>query len=170
LYFQGFAQLVKGGEVFRFEDRNRRPPRDPINAILSFLYAMLAKEFTVTLSAVGFDPMLGFFHKPRYGRPALALDITEEFRPLIAESVALSLVNTGELNEGHFIQRAGACALTESGRKILLGAYERRLDQLITHPIFGYKISYRRIFEVQCRLLGRVLLGEIAEYPNFLTR
>lgn len=170
IYFQGFARLIKGGAAFRFEDRNRRPPRDPINAILSFLYSLLAKEFTVTLTTIGLDPMLGFYHKPRYGRPALALDIAEEFRPLIADSVALTLVNTGEMNESHFVQRAGACTMTETGRKALLGAYERRLDSLVTHSIFGYKVSYRRILEVQCRLLSRVLTGEINEYPNFLTR
>lgn len=170
LYFQGFAKIVRGGDTFRFEERSRRPPRDPINALLSFLYALLAKEFTVTLAAVGFDPMLGFFHKTRYGRPALALDIAEEFRPIVAESVALSLVNTGEINDGHFVRRAGACALNETGRRVVLGAYERRLDTLIRDPTFGYKISYRRVIEVQCRLLSRVLFGEIPEYPNFLTR
>jgi len=170
IYFSGFAKVIKGGDFFKFEDRNRRPPKDPINALLSFLYAMLAKEWTVTLSAVGFDPMLGFYHKPRYGRPALALDISEEFRPLIAESVALSLVNSEEISNRDFVFKAGACALNESGRKIVIAAFERRLDSLITHPIFGYKISYRRIFEVQARLLARTLSGELPAFPNFLTR
>lgn len=169
-YFSGFANLIKGGDAFRFEDRNRRPPRDPINALLSFLYSMLAKEWTVTLFSVGFDPMLGFFHKPRYGRPALALDMAEEFRPLIAESTALSLVNSGELSQNHFVFRAGACSLNETGRKITIAAFERRLDSLITHPIFGYKICYRRILEVQARLLARTLSGELPVFPNFLTR
>lgn len=170
LYFQGFAQIIKGGEAFVFEDRNRRPPRDPVNALLSFLYSMLAKEWTVTLLSVGFDPMLGFLHKPRYGRPALALDLAEEFRPLIAESVALTLINSGEVQQEDFIFRAGACSLVESGRKSTIAAFERRLDSLITHPIFGYKISYRRILEVQARLLARTLTGEFAAYPSFLTR
>ena len=169
-YFSGFSKLIKGGDAFHFEDRNRRPPRDPINALLSFLYSMLAKEWTVTLFSVGFDPMLGFFHKPRYGRPALALDMAEEFRPLIAESTALSLVNSGELSPSHFVSKAGACSLSESGRKITIAAFERRLDSLITHPIFGYKICYRRILEVQARLLARTLSGELPTFPNFLTR
>lgn len=169
-YFSGFAKLIKGGDAFRFEDRNRRPPRDPINALLSFLYSMLAKEWTITLFSVGFDPMLGFFHKPRYGRPALALDMAEEFRPLIAESTALSLVNSGELSSNHFVARAGACSLNDTGRKITIAAFERRLDSLITHPIFGYKICYRRILEVQARLLARTLSGELPSFPNFLTR
>lgn len=170
LYFGGFAKIIKGGDFFHFDDRNRRPPKDPINAVLSFLYAMLTKEWTITLNAVGFDPMLGFFHKPRYGRPALALDLAEEFRPLIADSAALSLVNSGELSEKDFVLKAGACSLNESGRKTTIAAFERRLDCLITHPLFGYKISYRRIFEVQARLLARTLSGELPAYPNFLTR
>lgn len=170
LYFGGFARLLKGGEAFRFDDRNRRPPRDPINAVLSYLYAMLAKDLTITVQSVGFEPMLGFYHRPRYGRPALALDLAEEFRPLIAESTALTLINGGELDAAHFVQRAGACSLIETGRKIVIGAYERRIDQLITHPVFGYRISYRRVFEVQARLLARTLSGELPAYPNFLTR
>lgn len=170
IYFSGFAQIIKGGDFFKFEDRNRRPPKDPINAVLSFLYSMLAKEWTVTLTSVGFDPMLGFYHKPRYGRPALALDLTEEFRPLIADSVTLSLVNSGELSDKDFVFKAGACSLNEKGRKTTIAAFERRLDSLITHPIFGYKISYRRIFEVQARLLARTLSGELSSYPSFLTR
>lgn len=170
LYFEKFSSLVRSHDSFKFEERNRRPPRDPVNALLSYLYSLLTKEFTVTLFAVGFDPMLGFLHKIRYARPALALDIAEEFRPIVADSVAMTLINTGEIRQTDFIQRAGACTLTDSGKKIVLHAYERRLDTLITHPIFKYKLSYRRIFEVQCRLLARTLLGEIEKYPNFLTR
>jgi CRISPR-associated protein Cas1 len=131
---------------------------------------MLSKEMVVTLVGVGFDPYLGFYHQPRYGRPALALDLMEEFRPLVADSVAISLINTGELRPVDFIARAGAVALTESGRHRVLEAYERRLDTLVTHPRFGYAISYRRIFEVQARLLARCLMGEIAAYPAFCTR
>jgi len=170
MYFEGFARLIKGGEEFRFEDRNRRPPRDPINALLSFLYAMLVKDWTVTLTTVGFDPLLGVYHQPRYGRPALALDMAEEFRPLIADSTALFLVNSGEINIGHFVRRAGACSLTQTGRKAVIRAYERRMETLVTHPIFGYRVSYRRILEVQARLLGRTLLGELPSYPPFMTR
>jgi CRISPR-associated protein Cas1 len=174
-YFAHFAHMFKPGDdgntpAFEFTSRNRRPPRDPVNALLSFLYALLSKEMVVTLVGVGFDPYLGFYHQPRYGRPALALDLMEEFRPLVADSVAISLINTGELRPGDFIARAGAVALTESGRRRVLDAYERRLDTLVTHPRFGYAISYRRIFEVQARLLARCLMGEIAAYPAFCTR
>jgi CRISPR-associated protein Cas1 len=131
---------------------------------------MLSKDMVVTLVGVGFDPYLGFYHQPRYGRPALALDLMEEFRPLVADSVAISLINTGALRPVDFVTRAGAVALTESGRRRVLDAYERRLDTLVTHPRFGYAISYRRIFEVQARLLARCLMGEIAAYPAFCTR
>lgn len=173
-YFANFALMFKAGgdrpPAFDFNTRNRRPPRDPINALLSFLYSMLAKEMLVALVGVGFDPYQGFYHQPRYGRPALALDLMEEFRPLVADSVVIGLVNNGEARPSDFISRAGAVALTEAGRRRVLEAFERRLDALVTHPRFGYQISYRRVFEVQARLLARFLSGEIAEYPPFCTR
>jgi len=169
-YFSGFAKLLNGGEQFNIEGRNRRPPRDPVNSLLSFVYALLVKEWTLALYAAGFDPLLGFYHRPRYGRPSLALDLTEEFRPLLADSTVLMLVNNGEVTDGSFLRRAGAVALTEAGRRAVIAAFERRMETEVTHPVFGYRISYRRVFEVQARLLGRVLLGEIGEYPNFCTR
>jgi CRISPR-associated protein Cas1 len=169
-YFAGFARLLHGGEEFNIEGRNRRPPRDPVNSLLSFVYALLVKEWTLSLYATGFDPLLGFYHRPRYGRPSLALDLAEEFRPLVADSTVLTLVNNGEVTPSSFVRRAGAVALTDAGRRAVLAAFERRMDTLVTHPLFGYRISYRRILEVQARLLSRVLLGEIAEYPSFCTR
>ena len=114
--------------------------------------------------------MLGFYHQPRYGRPSLSLDLMEPFRPLIADSVVLTLVNNGEVTESSFLRRAGGVAMTDAGRKAVIAAFERRMDTLVTHPIFGYRVSYRRILEVQARLLGRTLLGEIDRYPNFCTR
>jgi CRISPR-associated protein Cas1 len=172
-YFSEFGGMLKNGEGdlrFDFEGRNRRPPRDPVNAMLSLAYAMLSREWTVTLQAVGLDPYLGFFHQPRYGRPALALDLMEEFRPLIADSVVLTAINNGEVRVSDCIARMGAVALTPEGRRRFIETYERRMGQEITHPVFGYQISYRRVLEVQARLLGRYLLGEIPEYPAFATR
>lgn len=173
-YFAHFAGMLKprGGAIggFDFEGRNRRPPRDPINAMLSLAYAMLTKDTMVTLLAVGFDPYLGFYHAPRYGRPSLALDLMEEFRPLVGDSVVIGVINNGEIDEGDFLRRAGAASLTDSGRRKFLEAYERRMDTLITHPVFGYRISYRRLLEVQARLLGRYISGEIKHYPAFRTR
>jgi CRISPR-associated protein Cas1 len=172
-YFSKFALMFKqNGEqpAFDFTTRNRRPPKDPINALLSFLYSMLTKEMLVTLIGIGFDPYLGFYHQPRYGRPALALDLMEEFRPIVADSVIIGLINTGEIRAKDFITRLTGCALTDSGRKRVIEAFERRLNTTITHPIFGYTVSYRRIFEIQARLLARFLTGEISEYPSFITR
>lgn len=169
-YFAGFFTLLAGRQEFDVNGRNRRPPRDPVNAVLSFVYSLLTKELTVNLNSIGFDPMLGFFHKPRYGRPSLALDLAEEFRPLIADSVTLTVFNNGEVNRDSFIERAGSVAMTDAGRRSVIAAFERRLETEITHPIFGYKVSYRRILEVQSRLLARHLLGELPEYPSFVTR
>lgn len=172
-YFSEFKGMLKtegGLQDFDFDGRNRRPPKDPVNALLSLAYAMLAREWTVTLHAVGLDPYLGFYHQPRYGRPALALDLMEEFRPLIADSVVLTAINNGEVRSEDFIQRMGNVALTPEGRRRFIDTYERRMSQEITHPVFGYQVSYRRILEVQARLLGRYLCGEILEYPSFTTR
>jgi len=172
--FAHFASMLKptNGNLrtFDFQSRNRRPPRDAVNALLSFAYAMLTREFAVTLLSVGLDPYLGFFHQPRYGRPALALDLMEEFRPLLADSVVLTVINNGEVRPEDFVSGMGSVALTPSGRTRFLQAYERRMSQEITHPTFGYRISYRRVLEVQARLLGRYLTGEIPAYPFFLTR
>lgn len=173
-YFQNFSALLKGDTdpslAFDFMGRNRRPPRDPINALLSFGYAMLTREWTIALSAVGLDPYRGFYHQPRFGRPALALDMMEPFRPLVADSAVLTAVNNGEVRPTDFIHAAGSCNLTDSGRKRFISVFERRMQHEVTHPIFRYRISYRRLLEVQARLLIRYLTGEIPEYPNFVTR
>jgi CRISPR-associated protein Cas1 len=158
------------GAPFDFTLRNRRPPRDAVNCLLSFVYAMLVKDLTATLLAVGFDPYLGFFHRPRFGRPALALDLAEEFRPLIAESVVINAINNGEVGASDFLVRAGGVALTASGRKAVLAGYERRLSTQVRHPTFGYRVSYRRVLEVQSRLLAAHLLGEVPDYVPLMTR
>jgi CRISPR-associated protein Cas1 len=170
-YFSRFANMLKeGGKDFSFTDRNRRPPKDPVNAVLSYLYGILVKDLFVTLLAVGFDPYLGFYHRPRYGRPALALDMMEEFRPLIADSVAINLFNNEELSKKDFIETRAGVSLTSNGKKAVVAGYERRMETEIVHPIFGYKVSYRRVLEVQARLLARAIFGEIREYPPFCTR
>lgn len=175
LYFEQFAGMLKpeeGDELppFHFAHRNRRPPRDPVNAMLSFAYALLAKDLTIVCHTVGFDPFVGFYHQPRFGRPALALDLMEGFRPLIAESSVLSAINTRMVTPKDFVQAGRAVSLTASGRKGLLRAYEQRMDNLVTHPVFGYCMSYRRVLEVQARLLARAVTGEIRVYPGFETR
>lgn len=173
-YFCEFSGLLKSGSSkrpeFDFRTRNRRPPRDPVNALLSFAYAILTREWAVVLQNVGLDPYMGFYHQTRYGKPALALDLMEEFRPLIADSVVITAINNGEVRNKDFIVRFGSAALTPEGRKRFLQTYERRMGQEIAHPVFGYRVSYRRILEIQARLLGRYLLGEIPMYPSFTTR
>ena len=170
-YFSRFDHLLKtGANGFSFENRNKRPPKDPVNAVLSYLYGILVKDLFVTLLAVGFDPYLGFYHRPRYGRPALALDMMEEFRPLLADSTAVTLFNNGELSKKDFIRTGLGISLSPDGKKKVVGGHERRMETEITHPLFGYTISYRRVLEVQARLLARVISGEIKEYPAFCTR
>jgi CRISPR-associated endonuclease Cas1 len=174
-YFGHFAAMLSrdkdtGTLPFDFTTRNRRPPTDPVNSLLSYSYALLVRKWTVTLTAVGFDPYRGFYHQPRYGRPALALDMMEPFRALLADSSVIQAINNGEVRPTDFISAAGSVTLTADGRKRFIGVFERRLAQEITHPMFGYKVSYSRLLELQARLLARHLLGELAENPNFTTR
>lgn len=174
-YFGAFSSLFADrlrlpGEPFSFEGRKRRPPTDAVNSLLSFGYSQLVRELTVTVLTVGFDPYMGFYHRPRYGRPALALDLAEEFRPLIVDSTVVSAINNGEIQSKHFETRGPAVFLTKAGRKSFLRAYERRMATEVTHPIFGYRVTYRRVLEVQARLLAAAILGEIPEYRSFRTR
>lgn len=175
VYFGAFSNLIRrdpGDASFSFDftQRNRRPPADPVNALLSFAYSMLARTFTIAAASVGLDPFRGFYHQPRYGRPALALDLMEPFRPLLADSAVIQAINNGEVRPTDFVGGAGRVNLSEEGRKRFIGTFERRLSIEITHPLFGYKVSYRRLIELQCRLLGRFLCGELPDNPNFTTR
>jgi len=170
VYFGRFGNMLKSSQNFSFQNRNKRPPKDPVNSVLSYLYGVLAKELFSTVLAAGFDPYLGFYHQPRYGRPALALDMMEEFRPVIADSSALTLFNKEELAGNDFIRTGIGISLTPDARRKVIAGYERRMQSEVVHPIFGYRLSYRRILEVQARLLARVLSGEIKEYPAFVTR
>ena len=186
-YFQHFGGMVKAEDDlpgfalptqrtkqrtfnFNFNNRNRRPPTDPVNAMLSLAYSMLAKDCTLAALAVGFDPYLGFYHQPRFGRPALALDLMEEFRPLVAESTVLSCINNRVVTEKDFVKAGQAVNLTAPGRKRFFQTYEQRMSSLITHPLFDYKVSYRRALELQARILAKALTGEIAAYTPLMTR
>lgn len=182
LYFANFAGMIKLSDdppvsgkphaqfSFDFINRNRRPPRDAVNALLSLAYSVLAKDLAITALAVGFDPYLGFYHQPRFGRPALALDLMEPFRPLIADSAVLSAINNRMITPADFIQAGPAVALKPEGRKAFFRAYEQRMDTLVTHPLFNYRVNYRRVLEIQTRLLARYLTGEIPRYTTFVTR
>jgi len=168
----GIDEENKGAKqlTFNFAHRNRRPPTDPVNAMLSLAYSLLSKDCTLAALAVGFDPYVGFYHQPRFGRPALGLDLMEEMRPLIAESTVLSCINNRVVTEKDFVRAGQAVNLTAPGRKRFFQMYEQRMSSLITHPLFDYKVSYRRALELQTRLLAKTLTGEIAEYIPLLTR
>jgi CRISP-associated protein Cas1 len=178
LYFGTFQGLIKVEpeedlpQIFLmdFAGRNRRPPRDAVNALLSLGYSLLAKDLTVACYAVGFDPMVGFYHQPRFGRPALALDLMEPFRALIVDSAVITAINTKMVTPRDFVRCGDAVSLTAEGRKGFYRAYELRMDGMVTHPLFGYRVSYRRLLEVQVRLLAKMLEGEIEQYPVFVTR
>jgi CRISPR-associated protein Cas1 len=185
-YFQQFGGMIKvAGDLaddspaprqaqlafnFDFAGRKRRPPTDPVNALLSLAYSLLAKDCAIAAASVGLDPYVGFYHQPRFGRPALALDLMEEFRPLIAESCVLSAINNRMINENDFVRAGRAVNLSAAGRRQFFQAYEARMSHLITHPIFEYKVTYRRALELQVRILARYLTGEIEQYIPFVTR
>ena len=163
--------MVKGTWAeFDFAGRNRRPPRDIVNAILSFLYSLLVRDAVVAVSGVGLDPHLGFLHRPKHGKPALVLDLIEEFRPLVADSVCIRCINGGEVGPSDAVRTGVGVNLTPDGRRTVIEAYGRRMDSQATHPLLGYAVSYRRILETQARLLSRHLTGEIPSYPTFRTR
>jgi CRISPR-associated protein Cas1 len=183
VYFGKFAGMLKGADEdieahmnerapfrFDFTERNRRPPRDPVNALLSLAYSLLVKDLTVTCYALGFDPYWGFYHQPRFGRPALALDLMEPFRPLIADSAVLTAINTRMVTPADFVRSGPSVALKPNGRKGFFRAFELRMDTLVTHPMFDYRVSYRRVLEIQARLLAHFLNGEIEDYTVFVTR
>jgi CRISPR-associated protein Cas1 len=172
-YFSAFGRMLAprpGLAGFDFASRNRRPPRDPVNAVLSFAYAMLAKDCFSAVTAVGFDPYLGFYHAGRHGRPSLALDVMEEFRSVISDSVTLTLFNNGLLGPRDFVSWRSACQLAESGRRRFFEAYHARLADEVTHPLFGYRMAWSRMIEVQARLLAAHLRGEHASYVGFTVR
>ncbi|MBK9120446.1 MAG: CRISPR-associated endonuclease Cas1 [Phycisphaerales bacterium] len=175
IYFRHFAGMFKEGVkeiAVRFESsgRQRRPPPDPVNAVLSFAYSMLTNECTAAARLASLEPALGALHATRPGRPALALDLMEPFRPLIADSIAVSAFNRGELTEGHFLDTAAGCALTDAGRKGFFSAYGRRMDTEVTHPVFEYRLSYRRMLMLHARLIAAWLLGEVPSLAFLTTK
>lgn len=172
LYFEHFARMVKSAEAAEFDHngRQRRPPPDPINGCLSLAYSMLTHECTAALRTARLEPSIGAYHVSRPGRPALALDLMEPFRPLIADSLTITAFNRGELKEGHFQRTAAGCLFTEPGRKAFFGVYGRRMSEEITHPVFGYKLSYRRMLILHARMIAAWINGEIPTLSFLVTR
>jgi CRISPR-associated protein Cas1 len=167
-YFKCFKRLLKDPELFN--GRTRRPPRDPANALLSYGYTILLSQINSAICTVGLDPYVGYLHSSQYGKPALALDLMEEFRPLVVDSVVLSVFNNRMIQGKDFSEEFGAYRLRDAGRRVFLTRLEARLDETISHPTFAYKAAYRRCLELQARLVAKTLLEEIPAYPPFMVR
>jgi CRISPR-associated protein Cas1 len=172
-YFAAFPHLLRGDqrEDFTPDGRTRRPPRDRMNALLSFLYSMLMNDCRTALETVGLDPQLGYLHTVRPGRAALALDLMEEFRAILADRLALTLVNRKQLNASDFESRPGAAVqMSDAARKALLLAYQERKQELTSHPLLDQKLSIGLLPQIQARLLARVIRGEAEDYLPYLER
>jgi CRISP-associated protein Cas1 len=169
-YFRCFGKLLTRQDQWPFAGRVKRPPTDPVNSLLSFGYSLLTTKVASAVQLVGFDHFIGYLHASFYGRPALALDLMEEFRPLIVDSVVLNILNHRTLTPSDFVVELGAYRLKQEKRKVFFTKLEERLEEEVSHPTFGYKTTYRRCIELQVRLLGKFLTGEIDAYPPFFIR
>jgi CRISPR-associated protein Cas1 len=171
-YFAAFPRMLSvPTEEFAFRQRTRRPPRDRVNALLSFLYALLTADCVGAVEGVGLDPQFGYLHSLRPGRPALALDLVEEFRSCIADRLVLTLVNRRQIRPEHFLERPGGSAMmTDDGRRLVLAAYQKRKQEEVAHPLLTEPVPLGLVPHLQARLLARHLRGELAEYPPFLIR
>lgn len=173
IYFGAMPLLIKPQlrRDFPFDGRNRRPPRDGVNALLSFLYALVLADCRAALESVGLDPQLGFLHAVRPGRPALALDLLEEFRAPLADRLAITLINRGQIRQGDFdASEGGAVLLNDAGRKSVITAYQTRKQDTLRHPLLGTEAPIGLLAQIQARLLARQLRGDIPDYIPFLQR
>ncbi len=170
-YFGAFDMLIRA-EGFGFEKRRRRPPTDPINSLLSLGYSLLRHDVQSAVNIVGFDPYLGYLHVERYGRPSLALDLMEEFRPVVVDSMVLNAINKRILKVGDFVTEpiSGAVSLTPDGLKVFLRLYEEKKQCKFKHPVMGTQCSYQECFEIQGRFLAKFLLGETDKYPPLVLK
>lgn len=171
-YFGAFSAMIRQSrEEFDFKERSKRPPKDAINALLSFAYTLLANECVAACEGVGLDPQMGFSHTLRPGRPSLALDLMEELRPIVADRLVLNLVNRGQIKPTDFVERpGGGVYLKDDARKEFLTAYQKRKQEEGMHPIVGSKVPLGLLCHVQARLLARHLRGDIPQYPPFILR
>lgn len=170
-YFGHFGRLIRNGD-FSFTTRTRRPPTDPVNALLSFGYALLTHDVQGAINIVGFDPYLGYLHTQRYGRPSLALDLMEEFRPLVVDSMVLSAINRKALTPDDFSSEplSHAVSLTDEGRRKFLRLYEQKKQSKFKHPVLGRQCTYQEAFEIQARLLAKYLMAETDQYPPLVLK
>lgn len=169
LYWQMFPLQFQGDE-FEFNGRNRRPPKDPVNVLLSIGYTLLMRDCYIAVSSIGFDPYRGFFHSSEYKRPSLALDLMEPYRPIIVDSCVLRAINQNIVKPSDFNTYKGGCYITPAAKKKFINTYEQRLSELITHPSFGYSLSYRRILSLEARLLARYIQGDTTDYSPLVVR
>jgi CRISPR-associated protein Cas1 len=160
-YFEALSECIDG---FDFSNRNKRPPKDPVNALLSYGYAVLCKDFTVSLYKIGFDPMYGFFHSSEPGRPALALDLMEPFRPILVDSVVLTLVNKKMISVSSFKEFSEGIFMTPEAKKLLVKTYEERKKEEVNNPSINRRLSYQDQMEASGRQLMRFLNNEISEF------
>ncbi len=169
-YFSVFDDLITAQkDDFYFQGRNRRPPTDKVNCLLSFIYTILLHDIRSALETVGLDPQVGFLHRDRPGRPSLALDLMEEFRPFIADRLVLNLINLGQIKAEGFQQgKTGAVVMNSDARKVVLTAYQKRKQDIITHPFIGEKVAIGNLFHIQAQLLARCIRGDLDGYPPFL--
>lgn len=170
-YFGHFDALIRNRD-FTFKTRNRRPPTDPVNALLSFGYALLLHDIQGAINIVGFDPYLGYLHTQRYGRPSLALDLMEEFRPLVVDAMVLSAINRKALTPEDFSDEpvSHAVSLTDDGRRKFLRLYEQKKQSKFKHPVMGRQCTYQEAFEIQARLLAKYLMDETDQYPPLIVK
>ena len=170
VYFGAFSLLLRQ-DGMRMAGRNRRPPRDPINAMLSFVYALLLNDCISALTTAGLDPAVGFLHSDRPGRPGLALDLMEEFRPLLADRTVLAIVNRRQITPSDFVlSDGGSVMLTSDARRTVIGAYHERCGQEVMHPLLGESALLSEFPFVQARLLARHIRGDLAAYPPCVLR
>ncbi len=172
MYFGVLASLmIAQREDFAFTKRTRRPPLDPANALLSFLYVLLTNDVRSALEATGLDPQVGFLHRLRPGRPSLALDIMEEFRPYLGDRIMLNLINLKQVSKEDFeIRESGEVRMSDEARKTVITAYQKRKQEEITHPFLGEKMTIGLIPHIQAQLLARHIRGDIPEYPPFYVK
>jgi CRISPR-associated protein Cas1 len=170
IYFSVFDHLILSQkEAFRFDERNRRPPLDNVNCLLSFIYTLLMHDVRSALETVGLDPAVGFLHRDRPGRPGLALDLMEEFRPYIGDRLTLSLINLQQVQDKGFRKTdSGAVLMNDDTRKTVLVAYQERKQEEITHPFLGEKVTIGMLFYIQALLMARYLRGDLDGYPAFI--
>lgn len=169
-YWKGYNELLDDSTNLKMDGRNRRPPKDEVNAMLSYGYSLLLRDFISAIATTGMDYLYGFFHSVIPGRPALALDLMEPYRPLIVDSVVLRMVNEKIINKKDFVASQAGVIMKPSAKKALIEQYEKRVDEMITHPKFGYRLSYRRMFALEAKLLGKYIEGELDEYYPLTTR